>query len=103
MILRSLALASGLTGAAAFSQFPEFSQQYVQRLGGAVDALAQVVDDFDKSASAEGMTRAQALDQMQGADFVERRRDDMERTFERHTALRADLETMSQALSLIHI
>ena len=37
MILRVLAVAAGLAGAGTLSQFPEFSQQYVQRLGGAVD------------------------------------------------------------------
>ena len=52
MILRALTLAGGLTGAAVSSQFPEFSQQYTQRLGGAVDALAVVVADFDAMALA---------------------------------------------------
>ena len=43
MILRTMALAAGLTGAATLSQFPEFSQQYTQRLGGAVDELSAIV------------------------------------------------------------
>ena len=94
MILRVLVLASGMTGAAAVSQFPEFSQQYVQRLGGAVDALGQVVADFDASAAAEGLTRADALAQMTGTAFVDRRRQDMARTIDRHARLLSDVQTL---------
>ena len=43
MFMRAIAVAGGLAGAAGLSQFPEFSQQYVQRLGGAVDELTAVV------------------------------------------------------------
>ncbi|AXI48949.1 DUF2937 domain-containing protein [Sulfitobacter sp. SK012] len=91
MILRALTLAGGLAGATATSQFPEFSQQYIQRLGGAVDALSEVVADFDASAAAEGLTRTAALSQMQGTAFLERRRSDMTRSFARLDTLRADL------------
>lgn len=97
MILRALALAGGLLGGAAASQFPEFSQQYTQRLGGAVDALAEVVADFDASASSAGLTRAAALEQMQGTDFLDSRRRDMTRTFERYDSLRADLGVLESA------
>lgn len=92
MILRTVTLAGGLAGAVGLSQFPEFSQQYVQRLGGAVDALAQVVADFDASATAEGLSRDQALAQMTGAPFIERRRADMARSIARHSQLAADLD-----------
>ncbi len=34
MLLRAITLAGGIVGAAGMSQFPEYSQQYVQRLGG---------------------------------------------------------------------
>ncbi|MEM6728480.1 MAG: DUF2937 family protein, partial [Pseudomonadota bacterium] len=39
MILRIFALIFGLSGAASLSQFPEFAQQYLQRLAGKVDQL----------------------------------------------------------------
>ena len=94
MILRAVTLAGGLAGAAATSQFPEFSQQYTQRLGGAVDALAEGVADFDASAGAVGLTRDAALDQMQGTAFLDRRRADMSATFARYDALRADLDAV---------
>ena len=94
MILRSIALAGGLAGAATTAQFPEFSQQYMQRLGGAVDALGEVVADFDASANASGLSRDEALAQMQGTDFLERRRDDMARSITRYSKLRNDLAAL---------
>jgi hypothetical protein len=97
MITRTIVLAGGVAGAAMLSQFPEYAQQYTQRLGGAVDALGQVVADFDASATAEGLSREQALAQMTGTAFVERRRDDMRRSFDRYARLRADLDALNAA------
>ena len=94
MILRVLALAGGVTTAAGLSQFTEFSQQYVQRLGGAVDELAVVVSDFDASAEDLGLSRDEALEQMTGSAFVTARRGDMQRTFARYEILRADLAAL---------
>jgi hypothetical protein len=94
MILRSIALAGGLFGAATTSQFPEYSQQYLQRLGGAVDALGQVVADFDASATASDLSRDEALAQMQGTAFLERRGADMARSITRHERLSDDLQTL---------
>jgi len=94
MIIRSLALAGGIAGATATSQFPEFSQQYMQRLGGAVDALGEVVADFDASAAASDLTRKEALAQMQGTAFLERRGADMSRSIARHERLSGDLEVL---------
>lgn len=97
MIVRAITLASGLAVGAGTSQFPEFSQQYAQRLGGAVDALSEVVADFDTSAAAEGLSRSEALVQMTGADFIERRRTDMERIFDSHAILTEDLKLLAEA------
>ena len=91
MIFRIAVLAGGLMGGATAAQFPEFSQQYIQRLGGAVDALSEVVADFDTSARAEGLSRTEALDQMKGTSFLDRRHADMTRTFDRHQGLQEDL------------
>ena len=49
-MFKILAVAGGLAGAAGLSQYPEFSQQYTQRLAGQVDALGLVVADFEASA-----------------------------------------------------
>ena len=94
---RILVLVISLFGAGAFAQFPEFSQQYLQRLGGAVQALDEVVGDFDTSAQKLGLTRFQALEQMQGTAFVEARKADMERVFLRHATLSADYAAMREA------
>ena len=97
MILRAATLAAGLAGGAGLSQFPEYSQQYMQRLGGAVDELERVVADFDASAAASGLTRDAALAELQGTDFLERRRADMTRTIERAETLAEDLALLETA------
>lgn len=96
MMLRTLSLAGGLSFAAVTAQFPEFSQQCVQRLGGAVAALDEVVADFDASAAAVGLTREAALAEMTGSAFVARRRADMERTLARHARLSDDLALLAR-------
>ncbi|MFL4471989.1 DUF2937 family protein [Tateyamaria armeniaca] len=97
MILRAFMLATGVLGGASASQFPEFAQQYTQRLGGAVDALGKVVADFDASAADAGLSREAALSQMQGTDFLDARRRDMTRTFARYDTLREDLVVLEKS------
>lgn len=97
MVARMVTLVGGLAGAASLSQFPEYSQQYTQRLAGAVDELTRVVDDFDRSARAEGLSRQDALQSMSGTDFVERRRQDMTNTIARKARLEADLAALRNA------
>jgi hypothetical protein len=58
---RTIVLAAALAGGATLSQAPEFTQQYRQRLGGAIAEIRQVVADFDRDAQANGLTRDQAL------------------------------------------
>jgi len=99
-LVRALCLAGGLSGAAGFSQYPEFAQQYTQRLAGQVDALGDVVADFDDSAFAAGFTRTQALAEMSGTAFVEARADDMRATFARHTILSQQLGELRDASAL---
>ena len=94
VFLRTIILACGFAGALGAAQFPAYSQQYMQRLGGAVQALEGVVVDFDKSAAVLGLSRQEALGQMQGTAFVEARRADMQATFVRYETLRADLAAL---------
>jgi hypothetical protein len=47
------------------SQAPEFAQQYEQRLGGAIDELALVVQHFDEDSRQSDYDRATALGLMQ--------------------------------------
>ncbi len=95
--MRWLALAGGLAGAACLSQYPEFAQQYVQRLGGTVDALAGVVADFDRTARNAGLTRDAALGELEGTPFLDARQQDMTATFRRYERLSADLTMLRLA------
>jgi hypothetical protein len=58
-------IASAIALAIALSQFPEFVQQYVQRTGGAVDALGPLVQRFDASAAQAGLSRQAAFEQLE--------------------------------------
>ncbi|MFZ5962772.1 DUF2937 family protein [Thalassococcus sp. BH17M4-6] len=98
MILRALTLAAGLTGAAGLSQFPAFSQQYQQRLGGAVDELSRVVAQFDGDAESVGLDRAAALaDLAGGGAFGAARSQSMADIIARHARLEADLAALEGA------
>ena len=96
MVLRMLAFAGGVAGAMGLSQFPEFSQQYLQRLAGQVDALAEVTEDFDASATKAGLSREEALDSMSGTEFLGYRQEDMRRAFTRFERLSADLTLLRE-------
>jgi len=61
MFLRRFAIAMGLLFALLGSQWPEFSQQYRQRLGGALDELTRSLDAFGADAAAQSMTPDDAL------------------------------------------
>lgn len=56
----SVTVLAALGGISA-SQFPEFAQQYRQRLGGGLDELRQVIADFDADAARNGLTRQEAM------------------------------------------
>jgi len=98
--MRILAMAGGIAGAVTLSQFPEFSQQYVQRLSGAVDELRGVAIAFDTTARVVGMSREEALDAMGGGDFQNRLRDDMRDRIYRYERLNADYQALASALPL---
>ena len=64
---RAIAGMGGLVLAVALSQFPEYAQQYTQRLGGAVDELRIITQRFDSEAAAAGLDRQQALERYNSA------------------------------------
>ncbi|MCQ0092586.1 DUF2937 family protein [Roseovarius sp. M141] len=98
MLGRALMLAGGLAGAAGLSQFPEFSQQYVQRLGGAVDELRRFVAEFDADAAEIGLTRNAALaDLGQGGAMGVQRAETMAGVIVRFEHLSADLAALRRA------
>ncbi len=72
-----------------FSQAPEFAQQYRQRIGGAIDELRIIVDDFTKQAADHHLDRQQALDVYARSpdDFLRDRGLSMRSTLERYERL----------------
>lgn len=61
MIGRFIVGLAAFFGALVSSQFPEFSAQYRQRLGGALEELRVIVSEFDASATRSGLSRDDAL------------------------------------------
>ncbi|SHM01076.1 Protein of unknown function [Roseovarius litoreus] len=101
MILRAIAMACGLTGAVGLSQFPEFSQQYTQRLSGAVKELETIVARFDADAAGLGLTRAAALEDLaQGSAMGAARAQSMGQVLARHDRLQHALAKLSGTSSL---
>lgn len=98
--MATLRLILGLIFAAALSQFPAFSDQYVQRLGGQVDALAQVAADFDRSARRAKLTRDEALAELSGSAFRDAHAGDMRQVFSRLDRASADLALLRAASPL---
>ena len=99
-MIRAICLIGGLSGAVGLSQYPEFSQQYLQRLAGQVDALTNEARRFDDSALAEGMGREEALQALAGSDFLDRRQADMRAMFARHARLSDNLLALQLASPL---
>ncbi|WP_322891420.1 MULTISPECIES: DUF2937 family protein [unclassified Yoonia] len=97
MILRVIGLAGGLAGAAGLSQFPEFSQQYLQRLGGHVDALTAQLVDFDATAFEAGFGREEMLQQMAQTPPMDGQAAMWRRTILRHAQLSDDLDALRNA------
>lgn len=97
MFFRAMTLAVGIAGGTAFSQFPEYSQQYTQRLAGAVDELSAIVAMFDADAKAVGLSRDAALDQMAGAGgMAAARAKSMRYVFGRYDRLSNDLNSLRE-------
>ena len=96
---RAIASMAGLALALVLSQFPEYAQQYTQRLGGAVDELRVITEDFDQAAQAGGLDRAQALARFNASndDFLAGRGVSMTATFQRYEQLSAALAQIEGA------
>lgn len=98
MLIKTVTMAGGLAGAIGLSQFPEYSQQYTQRLAGAVDELSRFVAEFDSDAAGLGLSREVALQELsQGGEIGAARAQTMQTTLERHDRLETDLEALRGA------
>ena len=96
---RIMAGIGGLGLAVTLSQFPEYAQQYTQRLGGAVDELRVITEDFDRAAAVGGLDRSQALQRYGAANdgFLADRGTAMRTTFTRYEQLTATLNRIENA------
>jgi len=90
---RSLSLVGGLMLAVVLSQFPEYAQQYTQRLAGAVDELKTITGEFDRAAAAAGLSREAALARYRQSpdQFLAGRGVGMAATFQRYGELHSAL------------
>ena len=100
---RILAILGGVSGAVAMSQFPEFSQQYLQRLAGQVDALTAISVQFDATAAENNLTREAALAAMTGSPVLADQQTDMRATLDRQAVLTDNLATLRAANPLARI
>lgn len=96
-MIRVLCLAGGVVGAAGLSQYPEFSQQYMQRLGGQVDELSRQVKEFDATALADGMGREEMLEAMAAIPLTQGQEAMWRRTIARHVRLGDNLVALRDA------
>lgn len=104
-IVRIAALGCGLFGAVLASQGPEYSQQYRQRLGGAVDELHRGIEQFDRDAQANGESREGAITRLRGNadDLASRQGAAMQGNVERLGRLESHREAMLQAGPFVRI
>ena len=98
-LVRITAVGVGIVGGVAASQGPEFSQQYRQRIGGAIDELHRVVERFDSDAQANGETRETAIARLRGNadDLATRQGAAMQGNVERLARLESHRKTMTDA------
>lgn len=99
MMARRVALAIGLLCGLIGAQGPEFSQQYRQRLGGALDELQRIVAAFDAEAASQSLTPAEGVVRLKdNADPLARERGaDVEADKARAARLESEIAEMQGA------
>lgn len=99
-MIRALCLIGGLAGAVGLSQFPEYSQQYMQRLGGQVDELTRDIKQLDAMALDLRMGREERLEQMAEAPTFAADAAYWRAKIARHARLRETLTLLQDATPL---
>jgi hypothetical protein len=96
---RFLGVIGGIALGLTASQFPEYAQQYTQRLGGHVDELKAITEKFDRDATAEGLSRDEAFARYDATSdgFIQGQGLSMEQTFVRYEDLRSKLADIQDA------
>ena len=98
-IVRIIAFGLGIFGGVVASQGPEYSQQYRQRLGGAIDELRRIIERFDADAQVNGETQESAIARLRSNpdNLVSRQGVAMQGNVERLSRLQMHREAMMQA------
>lgn len=99
MLKRLVCIIGALLGGMTLSQAPEYTQQYAQRLAGAVDELSAIITQFDADAASFGLTRQQGLERYADSpdDFLAERGFSMQAVFDRHARLSTQLAQLRLA------
>ncbi len=87
----------GVIVAGSLSQFPEFAQQYTQRIGGAYAEIHAVADDLRADAARNGKTVAQAIAEYDaaGSSFFKDRGESIAQVIARESYLAAHYAALS--------
>ncbi|MBU1174167.1 MAG: DUF2937 family protein [Alphaproteobacteria bacterium] len=99
MIRRLISVLGGVAIGLSASQFPEFAQQYEQRLGGAVAELRVIAEKFDAAAARAGLSRQEALGTYRETDiaFLAGQGEDIGSTLARYERLETQLDALENA------
>lgn len=99
MLARRLAVAIGILCGLLGTQWPEFSQQYRQRLGGALDELKRIVAAFDTEAESRSLTPGEGIARLKdNADPLARERGaDIEGDIAREARLEREMAELRDA------
>ena len=99
MLARRLALAIGILCGLFGTQWPEFSQQYRQRLGGALDELKRIVAAFEAEAASRSLTSAEGIARLKdNSDPLARARGaDIESDIAREARLEREIAALKDA------
>ena len=102
-VRRTLVFVTVASCGALFSQAPEFTQQYRQRLGGAIDELTIIIQNFDEQANHEGLDRQGALNVYAASreEFLRRQGDALRRSFARYQSLSDQSQDLSAASPIL--
>lgn len=96
---RFIILIFALICGGAASQFPEFAQQYRQRLDGAVQELSKIIERFDQDARQSGLSRDEAVERYaeSGDEFLGKRGASLKDVFARYDYLTTHQMNMNDA------
>ncbi len=97
MIGRILTGVGALFGGALFSQFPEFYQQYLQRLGGRLDQAVQRTEEITADARQRGLTVPDYIQRFLDSEQHALEGGRMHESFATAERLREALEVLTQA------